>query len=71
MRKPDASEICAQLAISGGDHVKQAAAKVVVSAALAESLRLGPVVIENSGDMKRNHWSDPQMRKSPRGPSSA
>jgi hypothetical protein len=66
MRKPEASEICAQLAVTGGDELKQAAAKAVVSAAIAESLRLGPVVIESSGRAKRNNWNDPQMRKSPK-----
>jgi hypothetical protein len=66
MQKLSPVEICAQLLVTGGDSPKQAAAKAVVSAALAESLRLGPVAIENSGEAKTDRWNDPRMRKSPR-----
>ena len=65
--QPDSSEICGQLRVTGGDQIKQAAARAVVSAALAESLRLGPVVVENLRDASSESWSKPKMRTSPRG----
>jgi hypothetical protein len=70
-RELSSAEICAQLEVVGGDLTKQAAAKAVVAAALAESLKLGPVAIRNGGDRALPKWNSTQMRKSPRGSASA
>jgi hypothetical protein len=71
MQEFSSAEICAQLEVRGGDSAKQAGAKAVVAAAIAESLKLGPVAIQNGGDRARPTWSKTQMRKSPRGSSIA
>jgi hypothetical protein len=48
------NEIGQQLQITGGSEEEQAAAKAVVAAAIAESLRLGPVALA-----QRNNWNRP------------
>lgn len=65
--RSEVEKIWEQLEVCGGDPALQAAAKSVVATALAESVRLGPVVVPDYSQKDGKNWSSPIMRKQPGG----